>query len=508
MAGRTVEDRWGIDKLTADNYPTWKFQMKHLLLAKGLFKYVDGSEDAPAETASAEAISKYVNDSQKAFSTLALAVSSELVYLISDCTKPDEAWARLQAHFERDTVANKLFLKKRYFRTVMKDGTPIEQHIKDMKELTDKLAAIKAPISEEDQVVTLLGSLPASYDNVVTALEARVDDLTLDFVHQSLINAEQKRKEQFTSGNSSDSALYLKRKHKPKKHVTCNYCKKPGHIAKDCYKQKQQHHKAHDAKQANETSTNTNSSNNFNAFITGNNTSSRNSMDMPWIIDFGASRHMTPQKHLFIEFTEFSDPEKVGLGDGHPLDAIGVGNVKIVTQLNRKVKRISILHNVLYVPDLAANLFSVRAATEKGIIVQFGHTRCWLKDNNGHVRAMGTLANDKPFHLDCEHSSSHKANTAAEIWHRRLAHVNETTLKNISKSNIIVGSQIPTGNMPFCESCVEGKMSRLPFPSTSEIKSSRKLELVHSDVCTMDSESLGGKRYFVTFIDDYVLYSL
>jgi len=62
-----------------------------------------------------------------------------------------------------------------------------------MKELTDKLAAIGAPISEEDQVVTVLGSLPPSYATLVTALEARVDDVSLKFVQQALIHEEQKR---------------------------------------------------------------------------------------------------------------------------------------------------------------------------------------------------------------------------------------------------------------------------------------------------------------------------
>ena len=50
-----------------------------------------------------------------------------------------------------------------------------------MKDITDKLASIGASISEEDQVMTLLGSLPPSYSTLVTALKARVDDI--DFVH-------------------------------------------------------------------------------------------------------------------------------------------------------------------------------------------------------------------------------------------------------------------------------------------------------------------------------------
>ena len=63
----------------------------------------------------------------------------------------------------------------------MAEGTSMEEHIKTMKELTDRLAAINAPIAEEDQVVTLLGSLPPSYSALVTALEAR-DAVTLSYV--------------------------------------------------------------------------------------------------------------------------------------------------------------------------------------------------------------------------------------------------------------------------------------------------------------------------------------
>ena len=51
----------------------------------------------------------------------------------------------------------------------------MESHLKEMKEITDKLASIGAEVVEQDQVVTLLGSLPPSYSALVTALEARVD---------------------------------------------------------------------------------------------------------------------------------------------------------------------------------------------------------------------------------------------------------------------------------------------------------------------------------------------
>ena len=57
----------------------------------------------------------------------------------------------------------------------------------------ERLGAINAPIAEEDQVVTLLGSLPSSYSALVTALDAR-DTISVSYVQQSLIREEQKLK--------------------------------------------------------------------------------------------------------------------------------------------------------------------------------------------------------------------------------------------------------------------------------------------------------------------------
>lgn len=63
-----------------------------------------------------------------------------------------------------------------------------------MKDIVNELSAIKVDISKEDQVVTLLRSLPETYATVVTALEAqKPETLTLEFVQNSLLNKEQKQ---------------------------------------------------------------------------------------------------------------------------------------------------------------------------------------------------------------------------------------------------------------------------------------------------------------------------
>ena len=78
-----------------------------------------------------------------------MSISSSQLYPITSCEEPARAWATLKNHFEWDTLVNKLMLKKQYFRMEMKEGTSMEVHIKNMKELTDRLAAINAPIAEE-----------------------------------------------------------------------------------------------------------------------------------------------------------------------------------------------------------------------------------------------------------------------------------------------------------------------------------------------------------------------
>ena len=40
----TMDEKWSIDKLDVSNWKTWKFQMRHLLVANELWGYVDGTE--------------------------------------------------------------------------------------------------------------------------------------------------------------------------------------------------------------------------------------------------------------------------------------------------------------------------------------------------------------------------------------------------------------------------------------------------------------------------------
>ena len=93
----------------------------------------------------------------------------------------------------------------------IKRGTRIQDHLRQLDESADQLAAIGEQVSEVHKVAVLLRSVQECYSTFATALLAwGDDDLTLVFVKQALLDKEQRRgrprESDFTTANG-DSAL-------------------------------------------------------------------------------------------------------------------------------------------------------------------------------------------------------------------------------------------------------------------------------------------------------------
>ena len=110
---------------------------------------------------------------------------------------------------------------------------------------------------------------------------------------------------------------------------------------------------------------------------------------------------MTFESSILHAYKDFETPEPVGLGDGHTVSAIGVGEVKITTQLHNGERVVCWMTDVLYVPKLTNNLFSVHSATSKGNTVSFKHKDCCICNKNGKVIGTGSSLG-KLYKLDCQ----------------------------------------------------------------------------------------------------------
>jgi hypothetical protein len=96
-----------------------------------------------------------------------------------------------------------------------------------------------------------------------------------------------------------------------------------------------------------------------------------------WLIDSGASKHMTGQRDILSYISENKFSQKVTLGDDYqyPIKGVGESNYKLNSRNSMKMK------DVLYVPSLTKNLLSISSLEKKGFKVSFkdGEFLMWTK---------------------------------------------------------------------------------------------------------------------------------
>ena len=71
-----------------------------------------------------------------------------------------------------------------------------------------------------------------------------------------------------------------------------------------------------------------------------------------WLVDSGASCHMTWERNILTNFRRFEQRQKVSLGDGRTVDAVGIGDVHVNMQFKVSQPRKCVIYQVLYVPEL------------------------------------------------------------------------------------------------------------------------------------------------------------
>ena len=94
---------------------------------------------------------------------------------------------------------------------------------------------------------------------------------------------------------------------------------------------------------------------------------------------------------------------------------------------------------------------------------------------------------------------------SADVWHSRFCHVGFDTIARMSRSELIPKCDIVKNSK--CQTCVQAKQPRKPFKALESEKNLAPLDLIHSDLCEMNGVlTKGGKKYFLTFIDDATRY--
>ena len=96
-----------------------------------------------------------------------------------------------------------------------------------------------------------------------------------------------------------------------------------------------------------------------------------------WLVDSGASKHMTGYKDYLSALVEKESHQKVKLGDDYQYPIKGVGEASYQLESEKLLK----MKDVLYVPGLKKNLLSISGLEKKGFRVAFvdGQVLMWPK---------------------------------------------------------------------------------------------------------------------------------
>ncbi|KMQ87101.1 transposon unclassified [Lasius niger] len=215
----------------------------------------------------------------------------------------------------------------------------------------------------------------------------------------------------------------------------CYVCNKKGHLKSECRFNSDNSNK----KQAKD-------SKDSNAFIVTVMVDDEQSCYNKWLVDSGASEHMTFDRTLFVSYSTLLNKRSVIIGDGRKLDAVGVGQI-VVKAFNGKCYIETTLNNVLHVPDLKMNLFSVASAVNKGYSMKADIN----KSNVGY---------------------------SLKDWHEKMAHQNFECVKDILKNNNIKF----TGKANTCTECLKGKQHRLLFQRSESSKTGKDFDLKNLQV--------------------------
>jgi hypothetical protein len=224
-----------------------------------------------------------------------------------------------------------------------------------------------------------------------------------------------------------------------------------------------------------------------------------------WYLDSGCSKHMTGDKTLLKE-VQMGKGGRITYGDGSQSKVIGKGIIDILG--------LGTSQEALYVEGLKVNLLSISQFCDNDLVVQFSKNECNIFDSSGKCLMGGERTTDNCYGLsglttDPQIFCNKVTIDDSELWHQRLGHLNFSDMLKIAGKDVVKGlPKMEKTGKGICGSCQLGKQTRAAHKKTSEIQTSRNLELLHMDLMgPTRTASLGGKKYILVIVDDFSQYT-
>ncbi|PZC74114.1 hypothetical protein B5X24_HaOG208365 [Helicoverpa armigera] len=312
-----------------DDYSTWKFAIKMILIKEKLFAFTSKYPDSNNSTD--------IEKDQEALALICLHIEPTLYAYVQDSKHAKDAWDSLAKAFEDKGVNRRITLMNALLDEKLDNHSSMHQYVAAVMSLAQKLKDIATGFDDDLVAVVLLRGLPEEYRPMRMALEHSGMKLTSENVRQKLLQEDSRQ----GTSSSADSALAV---NKSKKRIgnndklKCFKCGKKGHKKPDCP----------EGRIAGATSKSKDVVS-LSSFSTGN------SFDpSEWYIDSGASRHMSFNKHWFQNLVVNVEMNNVRCANDDKMECAGQGDIMVSMKGCMLAVR-----DVMYIPSLRVNLLSV-----------------------------------------------------------------------------------------------------------------------------------------------------
>ncbi len=223
------------------------------------------------------------------------------------------------------------------------------------------------------------------------------------------------------------------------------------------------------------------------------------------LYDSGASRHMSPFHERFVTYQDIP-ARPITAANNCVFYAVGAGDLEVQVPNSAASTKV-LLRDVLHAPDMGLMVVSIGHIVQASYTVQFEGGSCNIKRGNGSV--IGSIPAGTNGLFKVEHSlMATVPSESVDILtlHQRLRHISTNAIRALIRANAVTGLHLIDDFPPFtCDSCEYTKTTRKAICKEREAPLADTFGAeVHADVWgPSPTLSLGGRKYYVTFTDNY-----
>jgi hypothetical protein len=178
-----------IEKFNGKSFKLWKLKMEDLLVDRDQWVMV-----YPGIAPTGTSADDWKNLDRKAKSTIRLCLSDSILLNVSEEATAKDLWEKLGKLYHSKSLVNNLFLRKKLYNVRMRDGDSVAENLNAFNIVVSQLVYVEIKISDEDKCISLLCSLPDSWDSLVVAIGSNTTALKFDEVVSSLLSEEMRWK--------------------------------------------------------------------------------------------------------------------------------------------------------------------------------------------------------------------------------------------------------------------------------------------------------------------------